>query len=93
MDAQAYQPLPVRFDPMLNRWLARPAPWEEQLNITLSPIGECFEDSSLFIDDCGRLYAIWSGMMQHLGDDFEDSLSTLVMADKRGRRVKLQKSS
>ena len=67
----------------------RLVPWEQQLNTTLSPIGECFEDSSLFIDEQTRLYASWDAILERLGVDFEDSLSTLLFANKRGERIKL----
>jgi hypothetical protein len=89
-ESQIYEPLPVRFEPLLLKWLPRPIVWERQLGTILSPLGECYEDSSLFIGDNGRLYANWDSIWECLGHDFEDSLSTLLFARKRGRRIKLQ---
>lgn len=88
-DRQVYSPSPVRFDPLLLRWLGRPTPWEQKLGTVLSPLGECHEDSSLFIDEAGRLYAQWDALMECEGESFEDSLRTLLLADRRGRRVVL----
>jgi hypothetical protein len=89
-ESQVYQPLPVRFEPLLLKWLPRPTAWERELGITLSPLGECYDDSSLFVGDDARLYANWDTILECLGDDFEDSLATLLLAQKRGRRIKLQ---
>ena len=86
---QIYKPSSIRFDPTLLKYGFRLVPWEQQLNTTLSPIGECFEDSSLFIDEQTRLYASWDAILERLGVDFEDSLSTLLFANKRGERIKL----
>ncbi len=85
-DSQVYQPLPVRLEPLLLKWLTRPTDWERELGITLSPLGH----SSLFIGDDARLYVSWDAILECLGEDCEDSLSTLLFAKKRGRRIKLQ---
>jgi hypothetical protein len=92
-DSQVYSPSPIRFDPTLLKWLPRPLPWEHLLGTVLSPLGECYDDSSLYIGDDGRLYANWDALMECLGENFEDSLCTLLLAAKRGTRIKLQQSS
>lgn len=84
---RAYMPAVVRFDPALLRHDGRPLRLEQSLGITLSPVGECLHDSAFFIGDDNRLYAGWSGLWMRLGDDFEDSLKTLVLADKMGTRI------
>jgi hypothetical protein len=91
-DSQVYKPSQIRFEPLLLKWLSRPISWERQLGSVLSPLGECYEDSSLFIDDDGRLYASWDTILECLGNDFEDSLSTLLFAKKRGRHIELTNS-
>ncbi|WP_162655956.1 SUKH-3 domain-containing protein [Tuwongella immobilis] len=92
-DSQVYSPSPIRFDPTLLKWLPRPLPWEYQLGTVLSPLGECYDDSSLLIGNDGRLYANWDSFMECLGENFEDSLCTLLLATKRGTRLKLQQST
>jgi hypothetical protein len=89
-ESNVYKPSPIRFNPLLLKWLPRPTTWEAELGVTLSPLGECFEDSSLFIGDDARLYANWDIILERLGDDFQDSLSTLLFAKKRGSRIKLR---
>lgn len=92
-ESQVYSPSPIRFDPTLLKWLPRLLPWEYQLGTVLSPLGECYDDSSLFIGNDGRLYANWDSLMECLGENFEDSLCTLLLATKRGTRIKLQQST
>ncbi len=88
-DLQVYSPSPVRFDPLLLKWSARLRAWEQKLGTVLSPLGECDEDSSLFIGEDGRLYANWDALMECLGNSFEDSLLTLLLANKPGQRLVL----
>jgi hypothetical protein len=88
-ELQIYKPAPIRFDPVSLKYGFRLTPWERQLGTTLSPLGECYGDASLFIDNDGRLYANWDAILECLGVDFEDSLSTLLFAKKRGTRIKL----
>ncbi len=88
-ETQVYLPSPVAFDPLRLKWGSRPISWEQKLKTTMSPLGECFDDSSLFIDEDCRLYAAWSGILERLGGSFEDSLSTLLFAQKRGERINL----
>lgn len=85
---QVYKPSPIVFDPMRLRWLPRLASWERALGMTLSPLGECYEGSSLYIGEDDRLYANWDALVECLGEDFEDSLATLVLATKRGHRLR-----
>ena len=82
-DASVYCPAPVIFDPLPLRYGGMNTKWEAKLKTTLSPLGECFECASMFIDERGRLYSHWDVYFDCLGVDFEDSLSTLLFAEKR----------
>jgi hypothetical protein len=88
-DAQVYQPTSIHFDPLRLRWQPRLVPWERELGTSLSPLGEGYDDSSIYIGEDSKLYANWNGLFAVLGEDFEDSLATLLFAKKRGTRLRL----
>ena len=81
----------IRFEPYLVKGGA--TPWERQLGTTLSPLGKCsqlgsssIEDWCLFIGNDGRLYAVYDELIC-FGNDFEDSLSTLLFGTKKCRNI------
>ena len=88
---QVYQPTLTFFNPMLLKWGLRPTPVEERLGTVLSPLGECLGDASMFIAEDSSMYAEWSGIWKRLGQDFEDSLATLIFARKRGEQIAFYK--
>jgi hypothetical protein len=87
-DAQVYQPTSIHFDPLRLRWQPRLVPWERELGTSLSPLGEGYSDSSIYIGAGSKLYANWNGIFAVLGEDFEDSLATLLFAKRRGTRLR-----
>lgn len=86
---QIYKPHPVHFDPLRIRWDPPLTARERQLGMTLSPLGECFEDSSLYIGEDDSLYASWDILFERLGATLEGSLAVLIFAEKHGDRLTL----
>jgi len=89
LETRAYQPTVVHFDPLRLQFGFRRTPWEEYLGTTLSPLGECEDDTSIYVGNDGRLYGSWDSLFECCGNDTEDSLKTLLLADKKGTRLTL----
>lgn len=90
LETQAYCPTRVFFDPFRLRHMTRLVPWEHYLQVTLSPVGECWQGACLFAGSDGAFYVNGDCfLMERLGNTVEEGLSILLLAKARGTRLHL----
>jgi hypothetical protein len=78
-------PSKIIFDPTLtgSGEFDRVDSWQQELGLTLFPLGEVFDQYILLMADTGRIFACTDDVLDILGDSFEAAMELLIFARTR----------